>query len=63
MSDDPNAVLEYELSELVTVALNGDVADEYDYDFIMNMSERFSKGTSFSDNQVEFTHTLYARYT
>ncbi len=59
---DANDLFGKKIADLAELMLEGDIADEYDCQFIDNMIERFEKGWNFTDNQIAYVNTLHEKY-
>lgn len=57
-----NEELEDQLKELQAAALDGAVQNKWEFEFIESVVERFEKGISFTERQLEVVQDLYEKY-
>lgn len=57
---DPNDIFGAKLSALMELALEGELS-EWETDFLQSCAERFEKGDSFSDKQLEIINELWEK--
>ncbi len=62
LDDDPNRIFGYKLSALADAVLDGDGISTWEFDFVIEMIDRFEKGLNFSDKQVEKVNELYDKH-
>lgn len=62
LTSDPNDELERQIICLVDLSLEGEIDNEWEFQFIESMALRLEKGYSFTESQVDKVHELYEKY-